>query len=178
MPESKSGALPLGDIPMSGSGPCIGHTGHCITKSPFWQAFFSKTLRQKALEFFVFLCYNTQHSIRGIGISVLCGLPKAKRRVRLPYPAPFETTLRGGFSVLKKLRRICRFCGKHFQIHFPPGRVPGGKYFSGCKCGICLPMANKLCAQQTAKTCRKAPTGDFRQSERGSVCCTAYGYYA
>ena len=24
----------------------------------------------------------------GIGISVLCGLPKAKRRVRLPYPAP------------------------------------------------------------------------------------------
>ena len=88
MPESKSGALPLGDIPMSGSGPCIGHTGHCITKSPFWQAFFSKTLRQKALEFSAFLCYNTQHSICGIGISVLCGLPKAKRRVRLPYPAP------------------------------------------------------------------------------------------
>ena len=29
----------------------------------------------------------------GIGISVLCGLPKAKRRVRLPYPAPRKKSL-------------------------------------------------------------------------------------
>ena len=59
----------------------------------------------------------------------------------------------------------------------PP--VPGRKYISGCKCGasrsesngtiasgncsimygICSPMANKLCAQQTAKTGGKARRG-------------------
>ena len=43
--------------------------------------------------------------------------------------------------------------------HFLPGRVPGRKYISGCKCGICSPMANKLCAQQTAKTGGKARRG-------------------
>ena len=60
-----------------------------------------------------------------------------------------------------KLRRICRFCGKPISIHFLPGRVPGRKYFSGCKCGICSPAANKLCAQQPAKPCQKAPQGFF-----------------
>ena len=35
--------------------------------------------------------------------------------------------------------------------------VPDRKYISGCKCIIW----NKLCAQQTAKTCRKAPKGIF-----------------
>ena len=44
---------------------------------------------------------------------------------------------------------------------FRPRRVRGRKHFSGCKCGICSPSANKLCAQQTAKTCRKAPKGIF-----------------
>ena len=59
--------------------------------------------------------------------------------------------------------------------------VPGRKYISGCKCGasrsesngtiasgncsimygICSPMANKLCAQQTAKNWRKSPKGFF-----------------
>ena len=39
--------------------------------------------------FFRIIWYNRWYkSICGIGISVLCGLPKAKRRVRLPYPAP------------------------------------------------------------------------------------------
>ena len=33
---------------------------------------------------------------------------------------------------------------------FRPRRVRGRKHFSGCKCGICS-LANKLCAQQTAR---------------------------
>lgn len=33
------------------------------------------------------------------------------------------------------------------------------KYFSGCKCGICAPMAHKLCAQQTAILLPKKPKG-------------------
>ena len=64
--------------------------------------------------------------------------------------------------------------------------VPGRKYISGCKCGasrsesngtiasgncsimygICSPMANKLCAQQTAKTGGKARRG-FSTSSKG-----------
>ena len=39
--------------------------------------------------------------------------------------------------------------------------VRGQKHISGCKCGICSPSANKLCAQQTAKIWRKAPKGIF-----------------
>ena len=68
----------------------------------------------------------------------------------------------------------------------PP--VPGRKYISGCKCGasrsesngtiasgncsimygICSPMANKLCAQQTAKTGGKARR-DFSTSSTRPV---------
>ena len=50
--------------------------------------------------------------------------------------------------------------------YFLSGRVPGGKYFSGCKCGICMPTAYKLCAQQTAKRLAESPEGDFRQTQR------------
>ena len=42
---------------------------------------------ENALEIKNQICYIT-HTICGVGISVLCGLPKPKRRVRLPYPAP------------------------------------------------------------------------------------------
>jgi hypothetical protein len=45
--------------------------------------------------------------------------------------------------------------------YFLSGRVPDRKYFSGCKCGICLPQADKLCTQQTAKNWRKSPKGFF-----------------
>ncbi|MFR6424341.1 MAG: hypothetical protein ACLUNO_01115, partial [Oscillospiraceae bacterium] len=34
--------------------------------------------------------------------------------------------------------------------HFLRRHVRRRKYFSGCKCGICAPLAHKLCAQQTA----------------------------
>ena len=50
--------------------------------------------------------------------------------------------------------------------HFASGRVPDAKYISGCKCGICLLLADKLCTQQTAKNWRKAPKGDFRHAQR------------
>ena len=66
------------------------------------------------------------------------------------------------FQIVEKVPRRDRRCsGESSQIHFRPGRVPGRKYLSGCKCGICSPWANKLCAQQTAKTCREAPMGIF-----------------
>ena len=50
---------------------------------------------------------------------------------------------------------------KQSQNHFASGRVPDAKYASGCKCGIWSLTANKFCAQQTAKICRKAPKGIF-----------------
>ena len=65
-----------------------------------------------------------------------------------------------------KLRRICRVSGKPMGIYFLPGRVPGRKYLSGCKCGICSPWANKSCAQQPAKICWKAPKGFFDSLNR------------
>ena len=52
------------------------------------------------------------------------------------------------------------------QNHFLPGRVPGRKHISGCKCGICPHKADKLCAQQTASLCRKSPKGFF-DSQKG-----------
>jgi len=66
----------------------------------------------------------------------------------------------------------------------PP--VRGRKHISGCKCRICSPTANKLCAQQTAKNCRKSPKGFFDklrgtlprassycQSRADDPCCAA-----
>ena len=32
-----------------------------------------------------------------------------------------------------------RISEKQIQDHFAPGRVPGTKYISGCKCGSCAP---------------------------------------
>ena len=40
--------------------------------------------------------------------------------------------------------------GKASIIRFLRRRVRRKKHFSVCKCGICSPMANKLCARQTA----------------------------
>ena len=71
------------------------------------------------------------------------------------------------FRLSKKLRRIFRASEKRNPEHFPSGRVPDGKYISGCKCGICTPRAYKLCAQQTAKKLAEKPVGVFRQAQRG-----------
>ena len=64
--------------------------------------------------------------------------------------------------------------------HFPPGRVPGGKYCSGCKCGICLPTADKLCAQQTAKNWRKRPKAFFDklQKHRPRTVLFVFGWWS
>ena len=40
--------------------------------------------------------------------------------------------------------------GKASIIRFLRRRVRRKKHFSVCKCEICSPMANKLCARQTA----------------------------
>ena len=65
----------------------------------------------------------------------------------------------GGDRLSIKPRRVRCVSSEKNPNHFLPGRVPGRKYISGCKCGICSPMANKLCAQQTAKTGGKARRG-------------------
>ena len=64
-------------------------------------------------------------------------------------------------SVSKKSNRVCRPWRQQSPKNFLPGRVPGRKHFSGCKCGICPPTGDKLCAQQTAKVCRKSLQGFF-----------------
>ena len=87
-----------------------------------------------------------------------------------------EHPLPGVLRVSKKLRRIFRVSGKQSKKHFPPGRVPGGKYFSGCKCGICLPLADKLCAQQTAKYWRKRPKVFF--DKLGKIPCVSRGFFS
>ena len=40
------------------------------------------------------------------------------------------------------------------------------KYFSGCKCGICAPMAHKFCAQQTASLLSETPSGVFDRRKK------------
>ena len=55
--------------------------------------------------------------------------------------------------------------GKSNAIHFRPGRVPGRKFFSVCKCGTCSPLANKLCARQTASLLSKKGFALFGQSQ-------------
>ena len=46
MSESKSDALPLGDIPVSERRPLAGHTRYYTTAFPFWQSFFSVFYRR------------------------------------------------------------------------------------------------------------------------------------
>jgi len=60
----------------------------------------------------------------------------------------------------KASQNLCNSKNK-IKKHFVPGRVPGAKYLTGCKCGIFTPIAKKLCAQQTAKTGGKARKGFF-----------------
>ena len=57
----------------------------------------------------------------GFGFIFLCRHTNSAQKI--------ITTTKVVVSLSKKLRRICCFCGKPIQIHFPPGRVPGGKYF-------------------------------------------------
>ena len=64
-------------------------------------------------------------------------------------------------SVSKKPRRVCRPQAAKKSDHFPPGRVPGGKYLTGCKCASCPPKADKECARQTAILLSKKAVGLF-----------------
>ena len=57
---------------------------------------------------------------------------------------------------------------KGLPVKFLPGRVPGRKYFSGCKCRICPSEEDKLCAQQTAKMAEK-PEGVLRQAKKAPL---------
>ena len=65
--------------------------------------------------------------------------------------------------------------GKKFESHFLSRHVRERKYFSGCKCGICPPVAGKLCAQQTAIPLSEKPFG-FSDSliRRGHVPAAAW----
>ena len=59
---------------------------------------------------------------------------------------------------------------------FWPRRVRGQKHLSGCKCGICLPTANKFCAQQTAKKLVESPEGDFRHVKIPDAAASGIGF--
>ncbi|MEE0415475.1 MAG: hypothetical protein UDM11_01060, partial [Oscillospiraceae bacterium] len=62
---------------------------------------------------------------------------------------------------------LAEFAARRRQIkwnHFLPGRVPGKKYFSVCKCGICSLSVNKLCARQTASLLSKRASPFFDNS--------------
>jgi len=54
------------------------------------------------------------------------------------------------FPISKSLAEFRRRSGERKSNHFLRRHARRGKYFSGCKCGICAPAAHKLCAQQTA----------------------------
>ena len=66
-----------------------------------------------------------------------------------------------GYQTVKKASQSSPRKRRIKWNRFRPRRVRGRKHVSGCKCGICLPLADKLCAQQTAKNWRKSPKGFF-----------------
>ena len=73
---------------------------------------------------------------------------------------------RGRPSVSKKPRRVCRPQAAKHCNHFLSRHVRERKYFSGCKCGICVQPAHKLCAQQTASPLSEKPGEFFRQAQK------------
>ena len=78
----------------------------------------------------------------------------------------------------KKLRRIFRGSGKQSPNHFLSGRVPDGKYFSGCKCGIFL-LWQKNYARSRLPYLAEKPEGDFRHAEQGGMIpsCCIYAFF-
>ena len=80
-------------------------------------------------------------------------------------PQNFTTTpcrpgLQGCRSLSKSLAEFRRRSGERKSNHFLRRHVRLRKYFSGCKCGICVPQAHKLCAQQTVAPLSKSNTFD------------------
>ena len=85
-------------------------------------------------------------------------IPKPVKKLEKLFIAPkvrqvlYETSQRV-FTRSACQKSLAEFAARRRQIkwnHFLPGRVPGKKHFSVCKCGICSLSANKLCARQTA----------------------------
>ena len=64
----------------------------------------------------------------------------------MPYTHTYAYTL---YTPAKASQSLPPAGGKKNSNHFSPRHVRGEKYLSGCQCGI-LPLATKLCAQQTA----------------------------
>ena len=112
-----------------------------------------KISKRKFLEVYLFCLqyyeclYELEKGVTTKGTGNMDGMPKGKG----------ETSSSTEAIAIRRaeLRRKCELVEQ---------RVPDGKYFSGCKCGICLPMADKLCAQQTAKSLAEKAEGLFRQA--------------
>ena len=47
---------------------------------------------------------------------------------------------------------------------------------SGCKCGICAPMAHKFCAQQTASLLSETPSGVFDRRKKPDAAASGFLY--
>ena len=58
----------------------------------------------------------------------------------------------------KSLAEFCARRRKNDSDHFLRRHVRRRKYNTGCKCGICVPTAHKLCAQQTASPLKRKPS--------------------
>ena len=58
--------------------------------------------------------------------------------------------------------------GRQSLKYFLSGRVPDGKYFSGCKCGICMPLKGDPIK-------RNALYGERRSQKTGGISCKGYG---
>ena len=67
---------------------------------------------------------------------------------------------------VKKPRRVCRPQTAKKYNHFLSRHVRERKYSSGCQCGICPSVTDKLCAQQTASLLSEKPGGFFDSRKR------------
>ena len=66
-----------------------------------------------------------------------------------------------GPSICKNLVEFRRARRNKMRTCFVWGRVPQAKHFASCKCGICAPMAHKLCAHRTKAFSNANPATRF-----------------
>ena len=66
-----------------------------------------------------------------------------------------------GIQSVKKPRRVPPRTAEKMEICFVRRRVRRTKHFTSCKCGICVPAAHKLCAQQGASFFKRETSEAF-----------------
>ena len=90
----------------------------------------------------------------------------------LIHHAPDAGIRETGACISACQKGLAEFAVRRRQIkwnHFLPGRVPGKKHFSVCKCGIWSPVADKLCVRQTASLLFKKATPFLNSLKRAGL---------